>query len=441
MKAVRARRGRGFYAPRFSKATLKLLRLIGPPYLRYGEGVRSIETAGMEHLYAAYSAFRRGETRLIILFRHVAKEDAPVLVSLFSRDLPRWSRRQGRALNEIPFAHFLYGKDVLNWAGPGARFLFPRIGAIPVQNNRVDRESQRMIRETLVEGRFPLCFAPERQVTYHFFHPSPLSGSVATLAAWTLKDLDSRGDTRPVQILPLSLSYLPSGNIEETAWDLLQRINGELGRRGESSGDLDQELLSAAAALADFIEASYAAEYPGIVAFRPDLSLQERFDLLVDGILRCAEAAFGWEGSGEPLERIFKIRYRIMESLYREDVDPATLSPLERSRIDYQAATAALLKRHEETADILEYFRIDYLAGPSPVRRLEFALNLLDVLNRMQGGNIDSRYSLPNKRALVKIGEPMTLTHVPNRREQNGISRSISRIFEKQSDELERDMI
>lgn len=438
MKRIRAHRGRGFYAPRYSSAALRFLRIIGGPYLRYAAGVAGIRTEGMERLYQAYRAFQNNETRLIILFRHVAKEDAPVLVGLFTRELPRWCRRKRLPLDKPAFAHFLYGKDVLNWAGAGARWLFPRIGAIPVQNTRVDRESQAVIRETLIEGRFPLCFAPERQVTYHAFRTFPLSGGTATLAAWTCKDLRKRGDERPVQILPLSLCYLPPGNCEETVWKLLQRLNGELGRRGELSGDLDRELISAAAALADFMETSYSAEYPALVDFSQSLPLQQRFDRLVDGILRCAEAAFGWEAQGEPLDRIFRIRYRIMESLYREDVDPATLSPLERSRADYQAAAAALLKRHEETADVLEYLQIDYLDRPGPLRRLEFVENMLDVLNRMRGGNIDSRYSLRNKRAHIQIGKAFTLTDVPNRREQAAMSKAISRAYADISRDLEK---
>ena len=72
----------------------------------------------------------------------------------------------------------------------------------------------------------------------------------------------------------------------------------------------------------------------------------------------------------------------LWESLYREDVDPALLSPLERSRADFQAQVAKTLKRHEETVDLLEYIRPDYLEKSGILRRLEFVLNLLDLLNR-----------------------------------------------------------
>ena len=147
----------------------------------------------MEHLAERMSAFQAGEERLLILFRHVAKEDAPVMARLLVREFPRWCRERGIKLSSPPHAHFLYGKDVLNWAGAGARWLFPRIGGIPVVNTRVDRASQGTMRRLLVEGDFPLCFAPEGQVTYHMFRTSDPAPGTATLAGWTLKDLKARG--------------------------------------------------------------------------------------------------------------------------------------------------------------------------------------------------------------------------------------------------------
>ena len=419
---------------------LRFVRTIGPAYLRFAEGIRRIETEGMQTLADEIEGFQRGDQRLIILFRHVAKEDAPVMMKLITDELPNWCAARGRPLTKSAHAHFLYGKDVLNWAVPAARWLFPRIGGIPLVNTRVDRESQSTLRRLLSEGDFPLCLAPEGQVTYHAFRTAPLAAGTATLAAWAARDLRARGDERPVRLLPVALGYLPRHDIEETAWALLRRFNGELDRRGDSSGDLDAELVSATEALADFMEACYATEYPGLARFSGGLELQARLDRLVDTVLACGEAVFGWEAAGTPLERIFRLRYRIMESLYREDVDPDGLSPMERERADYQARTASLVKRHEETADILEYLRPDYLEGPGSLRRLEYALNLLDVLNRMRGGNIDTRYTCPDKTALVRVGTPVVLSEPPGRRELAGITRRLTAAFEELGDEMEREV-
>jgi hypothetical protein len=437
MKMLRARKGYGFHAPCYKPWAYRLLKGIARPYLRYGEGVRELRVEGMEHLAQRMTAFQAGDERLLILFRHVAKEDAPVMARFLVREFPRWCRRNGIRLSSPSHAHFLYGKDVLNWAGAGARWLFPRIGGIPVVNTKVDRASQGTIRRLLVEGRFPLCFAPEGQVTYHMFRTFEPAPGTATLAGWTLKDLRARGDRRPVAIVPVALGYLPEENPAVLTKQLLLKLNGELGRRGSGEQELDAELLSAAAATAGFLETSYAREYPGIARFEEPLALQERFDRLCDTILRCGEASFGWTAQGTVLERVFRLRYRIMESLYREDVDPARLSFLERSRADFQAQVAATLKRHEETVDILEYIRQDYLDEPGILRRLEFVLNLLDVLNRARGGNIDSRYTLKKKTALISIGEPLILSDPMSRVEQKSLNGDIVRRFEQLGREME----
>ncbi|TVQ28877.1 MAG: hypothetical protein EA382_00990, partial [Spirochaetaceae bacterium] len=92
----------------------------------------------------------------------------------------------------------------------------------------------------------------------------------------------------------------------------------------------------------------------------------------------------------------------------REDVDPDRLSPAERALADHRAELAAAAQRHEQIVDVLEYVRPDYIAaGCSTKRLVEYALNLLDVTNRMRGGNIDSRYSPSGKRAHLLFGDPI----------------------------------
>ena len=81
------------------------VKVVGPHYLQYVEGVKSVERLGEEHYRGALDAFYRGEERLIIAFRHVMKEDAPALMYTLMNTPPV----QGHKVH----AHFLYGKDVL----------------------------------------------------------------------------------------------------------------------------------------------------------------------------------------------------------------------------------------------------------------------------------------------------------------------------------------
>ncbi len=96
-----------------------------------------------------------------------------VMLKTFSLELERWCRKNGRRLNRKPHVHILYGKDVLNWSGSVARWGTPKIGGIPVINSRMYRPSFEAIRGAIREGRFPVAFAPETQVTYRMFKTAP----------------------------------------------------------------------------------------------------------------------------------------------------------------------------------------------------------------------------------------------------------------------------
>jgi hypothetical protein len=280
-----------------------------------------------------------------------------------------------------------------------------------VVNTKLDRESQDTIRETLVSGAFPIAFAPEGQVTYHMFKTAPLAPGAATLADWTYSGLKKLGKNGAVSILPVSIGYKPGRKMEETLKSLEVMLAEKLDCSKEISGMKDGDRIeSLALKVIEKLEASYRSQYPGIFKevkgrLKP-ANLQERYNALCETALCCAESSLGWLPAGTSLDRIFRIRYRVMESFHREDVDPEKLSPLEKNRADYRALQALVLKRHSELADILEYIDFSYLEGGGSLRKIEFLLNLLDVVNRFEGGNINSRFTLKGKAARLLIGSP-----------------------------------
>ncbi|MFA6785403.1 MAG: hypothetical protein WCR13_10945, partial [Sphaerochaeta sp.] len=98
--------------------------------------------------------------------------------------------------------------------------------------------------------------------------------------------------------------------------------------------------------------------------------------------------------------------------------------------------------RHAQIVDILQYLDLDYLQAPcSEGRACEFALNLLDVVNRMQGGNIASRFTPKHKKAVLFIGKAITLEGMkkPLSRKQ-GLMSTMDKVYaslQKTSEELE----
>ncbi|MFW5849716.1 MAG: hypothetical protein ACOCXN_08100 [Spirochaetota bacterium] len=437
--SVTAQQGRGFYRPRFSPGTYWLSRLIGPLYMRLAQGVRALRVNHMERLYREVDRFQRGESRLMIVFRHVSVPDGPVIIKLVSQDLPRWCRAHRKKLHDAPHTHFLYGKPVLNWAGALARWAFPRMGGIPVVNGRVERESQLAIREALARGRFPLAFAPEGQITYHQFETYDLAPGLATLASWARDGADD--ETRDVTVLPVSLGYSYGRRAPRVLNAALAMLRGAVGVSGEcdavTARDSVDRIVAHLLDLTEVVVGQLERDYP-FLRGAADLagrargassdartgvpgagSLQRRIDALCERAVRVGEDAVGLPSDGAILDRIFRVRNWIMSGRYREDVDPESLAPLRRDIADRRAALAVAIRPYERLADILEYVHTGYIFGLAPDsdpprarsaaldRLVEYALNLLDVVNRAGGGDVNTRFQPGGRVARILVGEPI----------------------------------
>jgi hypothetical protein len=413
-RLVHAAQGRGFTPPRFSRAVFRFARLLGRTYLRLAIGVSRLQVSDMAVLHQAMERFRSGLTRLIIVFRHCAVADGPVVMQTIANELPRWCRRN-KALTDLYHTHFLYGKDVLNWGGVGARWAFPRLGGIPVTNTRADKASHLAMRRALMESPFPLALAPEGQVTYHMFRSYSFSPGAAQLAIWAQAELSRAHSDRSVEILPLAIGYEHGSRQEEILRRLLVRLEKSVGlpdapieRRDPQTtlsiitevliGQLERRLGFGAT----------PADHAG------SRSLQSRIDGLVDQVLRIGETSAGLPHAGTIIDRVYRLRYWIQESLYPERVDLSLLPGPERELVDRRAAMATAIKPYERLADLMEYLEVDYCTDSS-IRLTECALNLLDLVGRISGGDISERFAPGGATAHVILEEPIRVADVVKR--------------------------
>ena len=408
----RATYGIGFVAPRYSAAARRFMTIVGGAYMRLFEGVRSVGIMHEEILIQELQKFYDGEGRLILAFRHVAKEDAPVMMYALSKRLNRSIRKLNRSRKKgekiIPHARFLYGRDVLNWAGRAAVWLFPRIGCVPVQNRWSNRKGLDILRGEMKDGTFPLALAPESQVTYHMYKCSDISSGISSLASW------GEASTKDVSIIPIAVGYKHSEHREQFIRDMVDRWEEETGIRilGKEHApviDLLRELTDRTLSL---LEEFYHLECGE--------SFEKRIASICEAGLDTAEKLTGLTPEGSWLDRLFRIRYTGAYALKPEDRDPAALPPLGRSLADLDAVQAHIYLRHSQIIDVLEYLDPSYIyPGCSLGRCCEYALNLLDVLNRMKGGNINTRYTPKNKDAVILIGEPIQLSRLLEDQEMN----------------------
>ncbi|MBN1686154.1 MAG: hypothetical protein JW852_05840 [Spirochaetales bacterium] len=405
---VHAKKGTNFYAPRFSSGKFRFATIVGPLYNRLVQGIAGIEVLNMELLHRAYLDFERKRVRLIILFRHGAKADGPVVLQTVVRELKKWCRATGKPLATRPHTHFLYGKDVLNWAGSLARWIFPGIGGVPVVNGRMEKQAHSVIRKLLKDGQFPVAFAPEGQVTYHTYRTFPFSAGTTKLAAWTHQDLRNDGREESVIVLPMAIGYRYAKDAGKLLKEIIKVLDLETGLRASAIDDSREALLETTESLLDSLEKAYACGYPQLVDFAGRANLQQRVDRMCDMILKCHEAILGYRAKGEILDRIFRVRYWDMDSVHREDIDPENLAPVERSLADHRAYIASAAMVHQQIVDLLEYVGPDYIKpGCTSTRLVEYGMNLLDLCNRISGGNVDSRFFPKRMRARVLFGEPV----------------------------------
>ncbi len=349
----------------FNGLVHRLVLAVAPWYLRTFEGVKKVTIDQPQRLTKLIDQATKDNRRLIIAFRHAAKEDAPVLMHAFN------------SLGTHPA--FLYGSDVPQWAGKKAEWIFPRLGAIAVQNLGANSSSMQSMRRTLAQGKFPLALAPEAQVTYHMYRTKEITGGVASLALWATEQ-----DLVPT-ILPVVVGYRHSSDQIALINSLLQQLQQKCSFSLTGSS-LSEQLLEATTALITLLSSTYD------VPSNPELSLEQNIHILCEVLLAKGEELFDYSLEGSLLTRLFTLRYKILKEGEKGSSD----------------TTAASI--YQQIVDSLMYVDPSYITPPcSNGRGCEYALHLLDLFNRMQGGNINSRYSPKNKEALVVSGEPIVV--------------------------------
>lgn len=426
--------GLPFLAPRFSPFALALVRMISPLYLRLGEGIGEVRVEGEDEFVREFAGFHAGTQRLVLAFRHPSVSDAPLLAWFFARRLPRRARSRGWSVPRRNFVHFLYGRGVPVWAGAAVSWFLPRLAAIPVYHRRNDSRGMREVRRIAAEGPFPLAIAPEGQVTYHNGSFGALEGGIGRIVEWCRQDLAAAGEAgtgRSVRILPLSIYYRHGASAGKALDRVIRRFEKETGipvgaSSADTAGRLATALLQATRRLLDQLEGCYTRFLEAPRSGPPQRDdpggLRGRIETLCAAALRAGEQAHGISSDGSLLDRVFRLRDAGWRAMFRDDL--SELSAMERRFADARADTARLLTRHMELVDVLEYLDprgIDPRGMDATVldrpcaetgalwdRLVEYSLDLVDVVNRVEGGTIADRPRIRGRRAVIRAGRPVS---------------------------------
>lgn len=361
-------------------------------YLFFAEKIVTVEIKGLEVYLQYHREFKKSNQRLIIPFRHIAKADAPVLSAVFGQILPGKQKKTAAHY----WIHFLFGDMVLDWAGAAARWIFPRIGALPVSNQKVVKFQFDRIKDIILHGDKPLCFAPEGQVNYYNHKPGDLTGGLNHFIRWSLHA------EKKIAVLPVRIYYIYKR--ENPVFSKLSDEMKSLGFIGEESSvpekNLDFYVLSLLRFLCNYLSGSSQSD----LIFDDN---EELLPVIYELLIESGETRYPIRSGRRVLDKVLIFRNSVFNDLRLSGYTvPEMMKMIGRSWEYPQRFTELMrLYQHQQLLDVLTNFDPNYHHGDKN-RHIEQALFLLDIINRIKGGDINSRYFPGGTKAIVHFYNP-----------------------------------
>lgn len=450
-----------FIPPAFNPLVLQVSQSVLPFWLRYRTSITHIQTENVDQLVELYRQFQAGKVRFLMAFRHPSTDD-PFCMAHLLANVAQVAKQQQAPLQPPVHAHFIYDRGIPLWAGSQVSWLYSRLGGTPIHRGKVDRVGLRSARNLFFAGRFPIVAAPEGATNGHNELVSPLEPGIAQLGFWCVEDLVKAGRSEQVFIVPIGIQY----RYMDAPWQRLEALLSELEAAtgmmansppsqelSEKFAGMDQQkaiayqrLYRLGEHLLTVMEQFYARFYPrsrpatasataidssdakaGTDAALPSTpqSAQEftdRLNALLDTALNVSEQYFGLEPRGTFIDRCRRIEQAGWDWIYREDLKPGELPPLEKGLADRIAEEASLRMWHMRLVESFVAVTGRYvLEKPTVERFAETTLLMWDTIARIKGNNPFQRPTLGKQRVLMTVGEPISVserweTYQANRR-------------------------
>ncbi|WP_017325093.1 1-acyl-sn-glycerol-3-phosphate acyltransferase [Synechococcus sp. PCC 7336] len=418
-----------FAPPRYTPWILTLLRVIGAPWLWINAKVSRVTVENPEPLVDLYRDFHQHKARMILAFRHPSTDDPPSLEHMLLSVLPGEARRLGKPIPGETHAHYLYERGILMWGGAAARWLFTRMGSVPIKRGTVDRTALKVIRQLLSDGPFPVALAPEGTVNGYSEIVNPLEPGVAQMGFWCVGDLQKANRDEEVWIVPLGMRY----TFNRPPWQAIHRLLCQLEidcgldvrtpmpllEGKERSEWFRQRLVRLGDYLLPQVETFYQRFYDQ--SLPREGALRDRLQALLSASLSVPERALGLDSEGELIQRRHRIEQAAWDRIFREDIDNIEALPLvEKALADRIAKESSELLWHMRLVENFVALKNDYVAEKPTVERIaETAILLWDLVARLQDAPIGSYPRLGLRTATVTVGDPISVTQYWPQYQQN----------------------
>ncbi len=402
--------------PFISKFMVILVGFFIRVYMWFFLGIARFKLLQSSRLIDSFDRTLSDKTSTILAFRHPYGGEPQLLSWVATYCLRKIARKSGVRYPINSHISFVYGYEVPRWGGFVARWVMPRLKAMPVHHAKLDSVGMARIYRALEDGPYPMGIAPEGQVTYNSESLPRLEQGAIRIGFQCASNLDRAGSPKNVEILPVSIHFRYGKWAKIKLRIIMNKIERATisvrsGRRLKRKKDytIFQRFEMARNNLVKINEEFYE------IPVDTGRLYEERIETIMEKALATAERILGInKGEGDFVNRVNHIRQICWDRIYlpgkeKKDLDNMPLA--ERALADRLAGEAWYAARHMELVDFLHFFR-----NPIPVREtpfhliIEYAQNLWDFASRTMGGAYKNRLNVHPKTAIIYTGEPIDLT-------------------------------
>jgi 1-acyl-sn-glycerol-3-phosphate acyltransferase len=292
--------------------------------------------------------------------------------------------------------NFIAAREVFDWNNGMNGWFLQHMGCYSVVRGAVDRESFKMTKHLLVEGKNKLVLFPEGEISRQNDVLLPLESGAAQLSFMALDELHKTKPEEPLFIMPVAIKYTYKNDLTPILGEQIDRIEAKLGLNNSKEPSLYKRTRAASEVILKTLEAEYDLKASA------DADMNSRIMGLKSHILKTMADVLhvNLPAGSSHLDCVRILRNTLDDFIYAVEEE---LPPYQK-------------KIHEEKADKIKAFYHDldrvvrfianydgYLAPPINQERLVSVLELIEA--EIFG---EARIKGP-RRILITVGQPINL--------------------------------
>lgn len=313
-----------FRPPLDSPPLIAMVNLTLPLYMRFALCDTKVQLApGALERFKSYKG-----KRALICPNHSNRHDPQIMFE--------FSRLAGERFN------YVAAREVFDWQNGFNGWWLQHLGCYSVVRGAADRESFKMTKKILTEGKNKLVLFPEGEISRQNDTLMPLESGAAQLTFWAVEELAKQAAgaaLEPVYLMPMAIKYTYPKNIEYGLKITLSALEANLGIKTVSGATVYQRLRTISEKLLLTLEKEYGMKP------KTGADLNERVSSLRQSILTNV-------GHQLQIELPTNVRQLEMVRILRNHVDDFIYAP-EKDFSEYER------KVHEERASTLRGFYND----------------------------------------------------------------------------------